>query len=378
MYQSIHTGQTIDNGISLLKTTENLKTGLRLLGQNELNHGDIGTSAIDLTYSNILGNYGATGEFSFSTGFQTTASGDYSNAKGYNTTASGYYTTAEGYSTIASDESSHAEGTTTVANGIGAHAEGGFTTAINDYSHVEGYVSNALGFASHAEGYSTTAQNEASHAEGRFNIGTATDTIHETGIGTNNSNRLNAFEIYTDGRLTAPELTTALINTSRSLVTKEYVDSFSSTSELEKITEINTGWGLLGDDRTGKGNIGSHAVDFSFSETTGAGLGSSGNYSFVEGYNTTASGDNSHAEGQGTIAQNDNMHSSGVYNIGTATDTIHETGIGVDSSNRKNALEIYTDGTLTAPECTNALIDARGDKSLITKEYADDIDGGSY
>jgi hypothetical protein len=58
-----------------------------------------------------------------------------------------------------------------------------------------------------------------------FNVGTSSDTIHETGIGTGWDDRKNAFEIYIDGKVVAPELTTTLINDSntpgRVLITKE-------------------------------------------------------------------------------------------------------------------------------------------------------------
>lgn len=102
---------------------------------------------------------------------------------------------------------------------------GYYATASGDNSHVEGVYSTASGYASHAEGYYTAAQNDYMHAAGIFNVGTATDTIHETGIGTSIADKKNAFEIYTDGRIKAPELTTSLINDTSSLTTKEYVDA---------------------------------------------------------------------------------------------------------------------------------------------------------
>jgi len=64
-----------------------------------------------------------------------------------------------------------------------------------------------------------------------------------------------------------------------------------------------------------------------------------------------------------------------VYNVGTANDTIHETGIGVDDANRKNAFEIYTDGRVVAPELTTAIIGSSSNKTLVTREYIDDLEG---
>jgi hypothetical protein len=174
-------------------------------------------------------------------------------------------------------------------------------------------------------------------------------------------------------------------------------------SELEKIEENgNTGWALLGVDRSDKENIGSGAVDLTASINQSSGcrkVGAAGNYSFTAGYktyaggsystaigegtcatgissftegrNTAASGNYSHAEGYEVVAQNDYMHAEGIYNVGTATDTIHETGIGTNGIDRKNAFEIYTDGKVVAPELTTTLINDTNtpDRVLVTREW---------
>ena len=375
----------------LEKITESGNTGWRLLGRDPANYGDIGSDAVDFSYS--MGpstTRGATGRGAHAIGGNTTASGEDSHAEGFGTTASSFEAHAEGYNTIAS--------------GYDSHSEGAFTTA--------------SGYASHAEGFHTVANNLHMHAAGVYNTGTATDTIHETGIGTSDTNRKNAFEIYTDGRLVAPELTQALINSPRSLTTKEYVDANAGggASELEKITENgNTGWRLLGRDPANYGNTGSEAVDLSYayissgSGSSGA-YGATGDYSHAEGYNATASGvashaegynatasgggthaegfyatasghyshaegwrtrasgQSSHAEGLYTIAQNDAMHAAGKYNVGTSTLTIHETGIGTAINDRRNAFEIHTDGRLIAPEY-NVCDVPDNEKNLVTYEY---------
>jgi hypothetical protein len=71
------------------------------------------------------------------------------------------------------------------------------------------------------------------------------------------------------------------------------------------------------------------------------------------------------------------MHAAGKFNVGTATDTIHETGIGTKISDRKNAFEIYTDGTLTAPEATPTLVYARGQQALVPISYLFSAEFGS-
>jgi len=476
----------------LKKITEGGNTGWALLGDDRSFKGDIGTHSLDFSVSDTADNFGAVGNWATSFGYCVVAEGDYSFAEGYKTQASGYASYAEGGNTKATGNYSHAEGYYTIAGGTYSHAEGLNVTAADYASHAEGSNTIASGEASHAEGYNTIAPNNYMHVAGKFNSATSVETIHETGIGTDEHSRKNAFEIYTDGRLVAPELTTTLINTNRSLVTKEYVDAHGGggSSELEKITENSqTGWALLGDNRQNKIYIGYHAIDFSQgvadSPSSGRIYGAGGAYSFAEGKDTLAGGDSSHAEGYhctangyashaegyyatttsgqgahaegyrtnasawashaegyfsqasgyfshaegngclasgqashaegfseasgdvshsegkstaigdashsegyetsangeyshsegfGTVAQNTAMHAAGRFNVGTATDTIHETGIGANDSNRKNAFEIYTDGRLVAPELTTTLINAN--RSLVTKEYVDANGGG--
>lgn len=118
---------------------------------------------------------------------------------------------------------SHAEGKCTFAMGYDSHAEGWGSTAFGGASHAEGQFTCAIGCSSHAEGVGTKAQNYASHTSGKYNVGTATDTIVEVGIGASDTARANALEIYIDGRVIAPSLST--ISDPKSLVTKEYADS---------------------------------------------------------------------------------------------------------------------------------------------------------
>ena len=67
----------------LQSVTENSKTGQRLTVSLAANHGDIGSNAVDLSYSDGGSNTrGATGTASTAMGYKTTASGDYSTAIG--------------------------------------------------------------------------------------------------------------------------------------------------------------------------------------------------------------------------------------------------------------------------------------------------------
>lgn len=157
------------------------------------------------------------GEGSFSTGHQTLAIGKYSFSEGGNDDAE--YNKSYGIS-------SHTEGINTQSGG-----------KLDGYGNV---IVNS-GKAAHAEGIGTIALNNSSHAAGMYNIGTSTETIHETGIGTSPTNKKNAFEIYTDGRLRAPELSITKIIDNKSLITKEYLDkNISDITAMQADIDKNT------------------------------------------------------------------------------------------------------------------------------------------
>ena len=95
----------------LTAVTEVGNTGQRLSTSDASNHGDIGSNAVDLSYSNSSSSTrGATGNYSVATGYQTTASHTASTAMGQSTTASAAFTTAIGYNTTASGSYSTAMG----------------------------------------------------------------------------------------------------------------------------------------------------------------------------------------------------------------------------------------------------------------------------
>jgi hypothetical protein len=163
----------------------------------------------------------ASGDYSVSEGYQTSAVTNYSHAEGIGTQANGDYSHAEGQNTIASGQSSHAEGNGTSATSYYSHAEGNSTIASGNYSHAEGYqsqangdnshaegtVTQANGESSHAEGYGTVANNESEHASGQYNVsssgssefGDSGNTLFSVGNGTADDARHNAFEIRQNG-----------------------------------------------------------------------------------------------------------------------------------------------------------------------------------
>jgi len=144
-------------------------------------------------------------------------------------------------------------------------------------------------------------------------------------------------------------------------------------SGLEKVSENSkSGWRFINQDPTFYGDIGINAVDLSTSTGISSVMGATGDYSYSTGLNTIASGSTSFVCGYNTISQNEYSFTSGKFNIGDAPDTIFEIGVGDDDITRKNAFEIYIDGTVTAPESTVPNIHIKGPKTLITREYFDD------
>ena len=87
---------TIGSGI-VSTVTENDNIGVRLSTSSTENHGNIGSNAVDLSFSNSSSETkGATGDNSFASGLNTTASGNVSSAIGINTIASDYSSFAIG------------------------------------------------------------------------------------------------------------------------------------------------------------------------------------------------------------------------------------------------------------------------------------------
>ncbi len=204
----------------------------------------------------------ANGNASHAEGNQTKATGSLgSHSEGYSSEASGESSHAEGQVTVASGACSHAEGSKTKAAGVESHAEGISTSAKGSYSHSEGYGSAALGAASHAEGGQTSAWGQYSHASGRvtnayasysFAAGNATradyagqtavgrynskpsdDSVFTVGVGTSDSERKNAFNVYADGHAEV----SAVGDSDNSVATKQYVDNELATFDFIKVVD---------------------------------------------------------------------------------------------------------------------------------------------
>ena len=161
---------TVGSGI-LSSATENSNTGVRLSTSNASNHGDIGSNAVDLSYSpSSSTSYGATG--------------DYSIAMGYGSTASGIRSFAGGLYTVASGGGSFAFHSGTTASGTNSTALGRVTVASDYASLVIGHYNSTGSSATSANSFSTSAP--------AFVIGNGADA----------SNKSDAFKVMFNGDTT--------------------------------------------------------------------------------------------------------------------------------------------------------------------------------
>ncbi|MDG1278188.1 MAG: FISUMP domain-containing protein [Algoriphagus sp.] len=205
-------------------------------------------------YSTAIGyNTKASGESSFATGEETTASSSNSTAMGTSTIASGYSSTAMGGRTTAAANYSTAMGDGTKAIGTTTTAMGFETTASFFYSTAMGSGTKASGEASTAMGKTTTASGEASTAMGGI---TTASGAYSTAMG-------------------------------------GYTDASGAYSTAMGVESIATGFASI---------------------AIGAGLTSSGKVSVATGNKSVASGDNSTAMGLGTKALSYNETAIGGFN----------------------------------------------------------------
>lgn len=233
----------------LEKITEGNNIGWRLIGRDSVLYGDIGQGSIDFSTSNVNENIepkGAIGSYSLAFGMNTVSSGSYSLAGGNNTKSQGLGSVALGQDSVASGDYSFTVGQANNSSSIGSftvgyqnRAEGDFSFAGGTNSKVLNYGGFATGFSSFAFGDNVKVTNPSSAGFGRFNLtGDASDNselykIFTIGIGTSESDRRNAFEVYDGsgieyGSVKAPYLQQATIDadlTGKVLITKEYLES---------------------------------------------------------------------------------------------------------------------------------------------------------
>lgn len=123
----------------LEKLTEST-TGWRLIGRNPANYGNIGSEAIDFSYSGFSStSIGARGQYSFAVGNKATASGTGSFAAGYQSNAGSTYAFALGENATALGAYSYSLGKSCVSVGQSSFTIGAYTYTMGTYSFAGGY-----------------------------------------------------------------------------------------------------------------------------------------------------------------------------------------------------------------------------------------------
>ena len=343
----------------LSPVTENSNTGVRLSTAVAANHGDIGSNAVDLSYSTSASTTrGATGYASTAMGELTTASGIGSTAMGRDTEASGDYSTAMGYETTASGRSSTAMGDATTASGYGSTAMGGGTIASGNDSTAMGASTTASGIASTAMGGSTTASGIGSTAMGAnttasdyvslvigqhnssgssvtnsATVFNSANTAFVIGNGVDSSNISDAFSILFDGTTNIAGSVTATSFVGDGSQLTGITGSASSLNDLTDVLVDSNNSMFLGTppaNSTGEYNT---ALGYKplYSNTEGdnnTALGENALYS-----NTT--GDDNTASGSGALATNttgNNNTALGYNAVASSAEAINQTIIGYEAT----------------------------------------------
>ena len=231
--------------------TEGGNTGVRLSSANADNHGDIGNTAVDLSYqSSASTTTGATGQSSFAVGLDSTASGAHSISGGYASVASGDTSVALGNGAQATGSFSYsighlsqAIGNNSVALGYNNDASGNSSTAMGESTTASGYVSLALGKNTNASANASTAMGESTTASGYVSLALGKNTTSSAeqsiaaGYGTTASGN----------RATSLGLNTTASGTSSTAMGLHTVSESASSLVIGTWNELNEGdeWPLF-------------------------------------------------------------------------------------------------------------------------------------
>ena len=164
--------------------TEGGNTGVRLSSANASNHGDIGNTAVDLSYqSSASTTTGATGQSSFAVGLDSTASGAHSISGGYASVASGDTSVALGNGAQATGTFSYsighlskANGDNSVALGFFNESNGQYATSLGKSTEASGNSSTSIGDSTTASGVTATAMGESTTASGYVSLALGKNT----------------------------------------------------------------------------------------------------------------------------------------------------------------------------------------------------------
>ena len=211
--------------------------------------------------------------------------------------------------------------------GYCATVEGQANEGTGERAHVEGYQNEASGSSSHAEGWGNTAEGDNSHAEGQGNTASGTASHAE-----NYGNTASGHYSHAQG--------------------------YQSTAS--------------GNSASASGISTTASGDAAFT---------SNSYNIASGTNSTAMGDGTRASGaaafsggEGTRAGYANQTALGQYNS-NKSGNLFEIGNGSDDDNRSNALEVKSNGDLTA---SGTITDGEGNTLTTLGELGLSVDSEGY
>jgi len=346
------------------------------------------------------------GNYSFASGYNTTASNTESTAMGYGTTASQFYSSAIGYNATASGIGAFAMGYTTTASGLGATSLGWGSTASGSGASTMGYYTTASGSDALALGYCGTAAGSYSTAIGSAVVTSAGSW--SVGMGQDvQSTAANNF-IIGKGDASHNFLTNSTPNslmvgfnsTTPELTVYQSSTSINGTTVVSTITSSNGGllfsgtnggisatgsgtrlmWypaksalraGIVNGTQWDNSNIGSYSMAF------GQNPISSGTASFAAGHATNAGGDYSsafgdsaNAGGTDSVAMGYSTNAGASYSVAMGNATV---ATGQDSV----AMGFHTNAGGMGATALGFVTSASGSFATAMGEYATASGGGS-
>lgn len=313
----------------------------------------------------------ANGRYSHVEGGLNTTAGDGSHAEGIGNEADGLAAHAEGYKTHAISGTAHSEGNETTASNRGAHSEGERTESSGIASHAEGQDSKATSIGAHAEGCSTTASNQGAHSEG-INTNANATAAHSEGHGNNVSGAYGHGEgygntvtaqsghvegqgntvsgAYSHGEGYGNTVVAASAHVEGQNCDIDDVNGVAAHAEGNSTKATKRAAHSEGE-RTEASNIAAHSegqdtiASGTAAHSEGLGTVASGYGAHADGRDTVASGSYSNASGYGTKATAQGQSAVGKYNKENAN-ALFIVGSGTSDTDRKNAFEVLTDGTV--------------------------------
>ncbi len=403
-----------NNEIGVLSfVTEAGNVGVRLSSANAANHGDIGNTAVDLSYqSSASTTTGATGQSSFAVGLDSTASGAHSISGGYVSVASGDTSVALGNGAQATGNASLAIGTTTQSIGENSFA-GGLSTQSTGYSSAalgretvsSGNHSLSIGQGTNSHAFNSVALGQYNSVSNNADPDTylTTNTALVIGNGTDTNNRSNAFKVLFDGTTTVAGSVTAssFVGDGSGLTNLPFSYNSNEAGGIE-VADYTTASGsnafAVGNDNLASGSsstaMGRGTIASGDDSTAiGANTEASGSNSTAMGFVTDAIGDHSTAMGEGTTASDCSSLAVGQYNLAGSTVTSSATEFSLDNTafvigngtafnNRSDALLVKFNGDATLAGNLNINSDARLKANIVslgsTLSKLLQIDGKSY